>query len=143
MFIEETENLIKAVPDLKDATVNPPDLEWSRLRCFLLFKDEDPTKSGHVRVRVWCLANLQELWYGMDKERSRAASRLAIPQLLKEINVLREPGTAEQRFRFMILNPGLFRTLMMEPEDDHEEPLEQYFGRILYVADGEGGGAGS
>jgi len=41
----------------------------------------------------------------MDKEYSRTISMLAIPQLLDEINVLRDPQQAEQRFQSMVTNP--------------------------------------
>ena len=47
------------------------------------------------------MENLQETYYNMDKERSRAVSRLAIPQLMKEINVLRDPQQAGVRFKLM------------------------------------------
>ena len=42
-----------------------------------------------------------------DKECSRKAAELAIPLLLKEINVMKQPQQAEQRFMFLA-SPGIF-----------------------------------
>jgi len=124
-------------------TTNPPELDWPRLRCFFLFKNEDPTKPDHGRARVWCFANLQELLYDMDKEYARAAARMAIPQLLNEINVTKEPRMAEQRFMLMVLKPYLSWAFLEKAERRNEEPLEQYFDRILRAGDEENGGSGS
>ena len=61
-----------------------------------------------ARAQAWCMPNLRELCYAVDRESSRKASKLAIPQLLNEINVLRQPQEAEQRFMFMVSDPDLF-----------------------------------
>ena len=45
------------------------------------------------------MRNPRESYYDMDKEYSRVASRLAIPQLINEINVLKDPQQAEERFK--------------------------------------------
>jgi hypothetical protein len=127
-LIEQTADIIKALPDLKDAMVNPPDLEWPRLRCVLSIKNEDLTKPDHVQVQAWCMMNLREVCYGLDKDYSHAASRLAIPQLLNEVNILREPQQAERRFRFMVLDPDLSWALLQEiAENETKEPFQQDF----------------
>lgn len=74
----------------------------------------------------------------MDKEYSRTISRQAIPQLLKEINILREPLRAEQRFRLMATGPVRVKT----SENCDEEPLEQQLERTLHVDLRENGGFG-
>ena len=71
------------------------------------------------------------LYYSLDKEYSRKASGLAISQLLNEINVLREPQQAVRRFKFVVLNPGIYLASMLAAEvGDEEEPFEQYLERI-------------
>jgi len=41
--------MLAALPAFGDALVNPPDIEWPRLRCSLFFKG-DSTKPDHVQV---------------------------------------------------------------------------------------------
>jgi len=94
-------------PDIQYTVDNPPDLEMPRLRCYFFFHGEDPTGFYQARAQAWCMPNLRELC-NVDKEHSRKVSELAIPQLLKEINVLKQPQQAEQRFAFMATNPHLF-----------------------------------
>ena len=64
----------------------------------------------------------------MDKVYSRAVSKPAVPQLIKDINVLRDPGQAVQRFKFMALDPDLPWTPMEKVGEDNdvedgEDPL--------------------
>ena len=70
-------------------------------------------------------------WYNLDKEYSRTVSQLAIPQLLNEINVLKDPLQAAHRFRFVVMRPDIYlASKLRAATDDDEEPLEQYFERI-------------
>ena len=103
--IEETEHLATEGM-LEHAVISPAGLALPSLRCFL-FKDEDPTKQNHGRFQVRCSEGLRELWYNMDKDYSRVASRMAISQLFDEINVLREPLRAEQTFRLMVIDKAI------------------------------------
>ena len=139
--------MVKLVPDLKDAAATSEDLEWPRLRCFLFFKDEDPTKRDHhIRAQTWCLTNLRDLCYEMDKGYSQAASKIAIPQLVNEINVFGEPQKAELRFKSMVSDPELYHILMKKAEKDykdHKDPLEKKFERVLHVDDEGNRGSGS
>jgi len=81
--IGETAKVLEGVRDYDDAMVNPPGLKWPRLRCFLSFKDEDPTQPDYVRVLGWCVPGLRELCFDVDKVFSRMAAMMAIPELLK------------------------------------------------------------
>jgi len=80
--IKRIADLVELMPDIQFAATNPPDVKLPHLRCFFFFD--------------------------VDKEHSRKASRLAIPQLLEEINVLKQPQQAEQTFVVMALDPDLF-----------------------------------
>jgi len=110
-LIKRTADMVKVVPDTEGVAVNPPDLKWPRVRCYFFFEDENPTGSYQVRAQAWCLPNLREQYYDVDKERSRRASRLALPQLLNEINVMRVPQQAERMFEIMASDPDLFLAL--------------------------------
>jgi len=113
-----------AVPDQVHAAVSPPDPRLSRLRCFFFFECEDPTAGFYyAQGHTWWITNLRELCYDMNKEYSRTASRLAIPQLMNEINILRDPQRAEERFEFMALDPGLSWAPIETAEEDNEELL--------------------
>ena len=104
--IKETEHLATEGM-LEHAVISPAGLALPGLRRFLFFKDEDPTKQNHGRFQVWCSEGLRELWYNMDKDYSRVASRMAISQLFDEINVLREPLRAKQTFRLMVIDKAI------------------------------------
>jgi len=118
-------------PTLNDEIINPPGLEWSRLRCFYFFNG-DSTKPDHSQATGWSVPGLRVLFYGLDKEYSRKVSRLAIPQLLNEINVLREPQQAAQRFKSVVMDPDVLVESMRRAAeaDDGEEPFERYLERI-------------
>ena len=59
------------------------------------------------------MPNLRELCDSIDKDYSRrAATQLAIPLLLNEINFLEDPQEAEGRLRWMAEDQGLVRTFM-------------------------------
>jgi len=113
--------MLEAVPDIKSAA--NPNLEWPRLRCYFFFPSEGPTKSNEIWAQSWCIPKLRELYYDVDKECSRKASRLALPQLMNEINVIREPRQAVQRFKIMALNPDLFRMFMEKVKEENAEAL--------------------
>lgn len=131
--LEKTAAMLGDVPNYDDTLVNPPDLDWPRLRCFCFFRDNDVTKPDFMRVLGWCLPGLR-VWYNLDKEYSRTASQLAIPQLLNEINVLRDPQQAAQRFRSVVAKPGIYMASLLRAADDNdEEPLEQYLERICRI----------
>ena len=85
---------------------NPPNLQWPRLRCLFFFIGEDPTEARHIRVLAWCVEDFRRLCYDADKKRSHAASKLALPNLLTEINAVKEPQQAGQRLVSMALNPA-------------------------------------
>ena len=121
-LIKQNADMVEAIPGLTSLT-NPPDLKWPRLRCYFFIKNEDPTKSYQVRGQAWCVPDLRELYYDMDKDRSRKASRLALPQLLNEINVIREPQQAGRRIAILASNPDLFRSLMEKASWDNGEVL--------------------
>jgi len=147
-FIERTAEVVRALPELKDAAVIQPDPELPRLRCFLFFKDEDPTKSHshHIRAQTWSMANLRELRDHIDKEYSRVASNLAIPLLLKEINIQGEPKLAEQRFWSMFVGPELSWTPTGKTERDINEEVLAYaapFQNESSTGDEEKGGSES
>lgn len=124
--------------------VNPTDTELSRLRCFLFFEDEDDTKPRRGRIETWCTGVLQEM-YDLDKEISRKLSTLAIPQLLNEINYLRQPRKAEKRFKFKTaLGPCLTPGSPVEIVDcGDDESIEDYIKRILRRPGIKYGGSGS
>lgn len=128
--------------ELEDAMFNPQGLNWSRLRCFLIFKDEDPTEPDYIRVLWWCLPGLQGLWYGLGKEYSRTVSGLAIPELLTEINIRRQPRVAKELFRSMVANPDVFRVLMEAAEADDGRSLGEHFERILHLSVNKNSGSG-
>ena len=128
--IRETENF-PTEDVLEHAVISPPGLELPRLRCYLSFKHEDSTKPDYGRVQAWCLDDLRELWYNMDKDYSRAASRVAISQLMHEINILREPLRAEERFRLLACSHAMAQALPGRVKASSEESLEQRFERTL------------
>jgi len=127
----------------EDAMVSPQDLESPRLRCFFIFKDEDPTEPDYVRDLWWYLPTLQNLLYGLDKEYSRAISRLAIPALLTEINIRRQPREAKRLFWSMAVDPDLFLALTEVAEGCDGEQLGEHFERILRLSANKNGGSGS
>ena len=143
--ITETARMTKEFPEMDYMMVNPPSLEYPRLRSFLFFGDEDPTKEGTGRIQAWCSPGLQDL-HKVDKEYSRTAALRAIPQLINEINVLREPEEAAQRFRFKmalgqnISIPGVPVKIVNRGDD---EPVADYLDRILNLSVGWNGGSGS
>ena len=99
-------------PSLKSAAAVPNPSPGPGLSClcsFLLFDHGNP-ELFYAHRRTWWTANLRELYYNMDKEYSQVASKLAIPQLLKEINILRNPQQAEERFRVFASGAGLPET---------------------------------
>ena len=100
--VDRVADLAKAAPTIRDEMeTDPPRPGMSRLRCFFFFKYGDLSELCYARSRMWWMENLQELCYEMDKEYSRAASRRAIPQLMNEINFLRDPKQAEERLRLL------------------------------------------
>jgi len=99
-------DLLAIRPDIQYTVDNPPD-GLPRLRCYCFFLNEHPADFFHARAQTWCAPNLRERC-GEDKECSHKAAKLAIPLLLKEINVVKQPQQAEQRFRFLASNPDLF-----------------------------------
>jgi len=122
VVVDRVANMANAIPSIKSAAelTNPPGPGFSRLRCFFFFKYEDPALF-HSRCRTWWMEDLQGQCYDMDKEYSRRASALAIPQLTNEINILRDPQQAEERFKLMSLGPDLSGTPMRKVEEDDEE----------------------
>jgi len=110
--IELAADMIKAVPDFGDEAGNADD---QRLRCFLFFRyHEDPAKLYHPRCYGWCTTNLREKCYDIDKEYSRSVSGRAIPRLIRDINVLRDPQHAWERFSRIL---ALGSTSSGEPEN--------------------------
>ena len=107
MAIERVADLVKMAPSITDVETDPPRPGMSRLRCFFFFKYGGPDESCYARSRGWWMKNLQGLCYDMDKEYSRTTSRLAIPQLMNEINFLRDPQQAEERFKRMAFGSGV------------------------------------
>ena len=109
---------------LTDAPVNLPDPGSSHLQCFFIFEYDSPGgELYHAESITWWTTNLRGLSCNMDKEYSRTASRLAIPQLINEINVLQDPRQAAQRFGMMALDPDLSWASMERAEEDVEGPL--------------------
>jgi len=84
------------------------------------------------------VANKEEV-VRAHKEQSRTLFKLAIPQLLNEINIIGQPRQAAERFKYMILDPDLYRKLRKKADEGNELPLERQVERILRVADGENG----
>jgi len=125
--------MVKLAPDLKHPVATVPDLKWPRLRGFFLFRGDEPNRFDQARAQAWCLTNLREVCYDMDKEHSRAISRLAIPQLLNKINILGHPRQAAERFKYMVLDPDLYRKRMEKGDEDYEQPLERQFEQSLHV----------
>ena len=111
--------MLKHTPKLDVLVASPPDPRYSHLRCFFFFKSEAPDEFFHTRSRMWW-TTLREVFYNMDKEYSRAVSKLAVPQLIKDINVLRDPEQAEQRFKFMALDLDLPWTPMEKAGEDND-----------------------
>ena len=116
-------DMVKVTPDLKDATADPPGPGLSRLRCFFFFTYSENPELLHTRSRTWWMQNLREAYYGMDKEYSRVNSELAIPRLVTEMNILRDPQGAVERFRAIASGSGFSVTSTEEVENDNQEPL--------------------
>jgi len=121
--------------------ISPPGLELPRLRCYLRFKHEDSIESDYGRFQAWCIEDLRELWYNMDKAYSRAASRVAISQLMNEINVVREPLRAEEKFQLLVTNQAMVQALLDRVRAGSEGSLEQRFGELLRLIMMENGGS--
>jgi len=103
-IIQETATVLATIPPMEDVSVTPPNGEWARFRCFLFFKEQKGFASPNlVETMTWNLPNPRELWYGLDKEYSRAVAIRAIPQLLIEINEVRKPQQAEEKFKSMVV----------------------------------------
>ena len=124
-------NMTRARPDVEDVMVITLDPGAPSLRCFLFFKNEDdPAGSYYCRIPTWSIKDLREVRCNMKKEDSRAASRLAIPQFIKEVNVLRDPEQAVERFSCTLdlISSG---PPVWDAEKDDENPLEKHFERLL------------
>ena len=122
------------------AVDNVPGHEFPCLRCFFFFKHEDPAQPGFGRIQSWTMEDLRELWYTLDKDYSRAASRVAISQLLNEINFLREPLRAEERFGILVANQATAQELLEKMHAGNEGSLEQRFEQILRLIVMKSGG---
>ena len=107
--INRVADIVRIMPSFEDGPVpNPPAPGLSRLRCYFFFEHEDPAvKLYHTKCRTWWRTYLKERCYDMDKEYSRVVSMLAVPQLMKEINILRDPQQAVGRFEIMALDRDL------------------------------------
>jgi len=75
----------------------------------------------------------------MDKDYSRAASRVAISQLKEEINILRDPPQAEERLG-LLASDQQFAQILLWTARAGEGSLEQRFERILRLIMIENGG---
>ena len=107
--------MLEILPPALYAPASPPHPSLSRLRCIFFFNYPSATvEKYHARGETWWVMNLRELSYDMDKDYSRATSRLAIPELINEINVLQNPKQAAKRFGIMALDPDLSREPMEE-----------------------------
>ena len=122
-FIGRVADIAKATPNMMDVPANPPGPGMSRLRCFFFFKYGDPAKFYYSRIQTWWMESLRGSYYDMDKEYSRTTSELVIPQLINEINVLREPQQAGERFKLMASGLDVSSTPMEEAEEDGNELL--------------------
>lgn len=138
MVIRETANL--PISDIEHAVVSPPGLDLPRFRCCLFFKYEDPTKEEYSQVQSWCMQDFREFWYSVDKDYSRVAARAAISQLKDEINILRDPSRAEERFKLLISDPAIAQALLGTVHTSNEGSSEQLFERILRSIMIENGG---
>ena len=85
------------------------------------------------------MTNLREACYELDKDYSRAVSKLAIGVLLDEGNVLQGPQHAEQLFRLMVTDPDLSWVLLEIAENDNDELLRQFLGIGPEGEEGNGG----
>lgn len=141
MTIADVVKATRDAPEVQHVMAASQNHDWPRLRCILIFGDEDPTKLGYGRVQVWSVSNLQD-FYNMDKECSRLVSDLALPRLMNEINVLREPEQAAERFRCMVTVSNPSWTPTGESENDNGEMLEEYLERTLHLGAKENGGSG-
>ena len=99
--------MIGHMPGLKDLMAHTQDPDMPHYRCFLFFKyRDDPAKLYHPRCHSWCEPVLREVCNNENTKYSREAAELVIPQLLNEINVLREPQQTKERFsRILGLGP--------------------------------------
>ena len=107
-------DLIKISPSLGSAVAVPtpsPGPGLSCLCCVFYFKHGNP-EFCHGRHRTWWTANIRELYHNTDKEYSQVAAIIATRQLENEINVLKNPRQAEERFRVIASGAGLSGTLM-------------------------------
>jgi len=137
VFIKETTDL--PTEGIAHAVINPPDLELPRFRCYLFFKYEDPTRQHYGRVQSWCMQDLRKFWYTMDKDYSRAASRVAISQLKDEINFLRDPTQAVERFRILVSDQEIAKAFLGTVHAGTGS-AEERFERILRLIMIENGG---
>jgi hypothetical protein len=85
------------------------------------------------------MTNLREARYELDKDYSRAVSKLAIGVLLDEGNDLKGPQQAEQLFRLMATDPDFCWALLEIVENDNDEPLRQFLGIGPEGEEGNGG----
>jgi len=94
-----------------------------------------------VRVHSQCVPNLRELCDRIDKDYSRrAASQLAIPLLLNEINLMGDPQEAEGRLRWMVEDQDLTRALMGAGGSDDGALFLRCLERILRGGDKKNSG---
>ena len=117
--IKPCADIIKHFPKLAERlAISPPGLR-PRLRCVVFVKDkDDPTRMERVRVHSQCVPDLRGLRDSIDKDYSRrAATKLAIPILLSEINLLGDPQEAERRLRSMVKEQGLTRKVIEMAEN--------------------------
>ena len=122
-MIEPYADMVKIHPYLTDVSTNPPGPGLSRFRCFLFFTYED-SDLIHAQSRIMWLENVREFYYNMDKEYSRVNSMLAIPRLVTEMNILRDPQRALERFMRIALGSGLSGTSTEEAGEDSEVSLD-------------------
>ena len=121
-LIEPVADLVEATPSIKDVETDPPSPGMSRLNCVFFFKYTVPTKLYYPQRRVWWVKNLQGVFYDMNREYSRVTSRLAIPQLVNEINVLRDPQQAKERFGLMAFSSETSWITAEKMYEDDKEP---------------------
>ena len=130
-YIEETANVLNAFRAYPDAAINLTDTTLPRLRCYLFFKEEDqaPNKPDCMRPLGGCVPSLQ-MWYNMDKEYSRLSSMRAIPELMNEINIRRDPPMAEERFKDIIMEPYVSEAFMDVATTGNCELFEKHLDRL-------------
>ena len=136
-YIDETAKMVKARPSYEDEMLNPPGMELPRLRCFLSFKD-DPNKPYIFQTVGGAKPGIR-LFYNVEKEFSRLNSKRVIPELMKEINVRKDPQGADRRISSIAVEPYISSAIVDALKGGDKDTWAKHNERINHLMGGNGG----